>query len=505
MSEVNLFFQISYSNTDDASLASKKIRKLLNESHQDLNSALYKLEAFNDKNLENEITVESLQRTKSNINISAYSGRIDSPVWLIKSIALTGCEYISLREQWDDGGQTHYFIKDRKVSKKVYDEESYEGDIAGDTEGLYLPEGRVRIKAKLLESDWIDSDFGTICYMKFMSEDGHTIYYKGTSEKLALTALDDYEDNVEFDCSIERELVGSIFIARIKRPTNILVKEAEKEEFSPKSFRGKNRKFIDGPLGKLTLAYLNEYSCSSEKAIHSLSDHGIMGFTFTAIISKLKKIEEHNFSGFGINISLDDSKFKMVEINSAQDGLELDLESFNKKILAWNIEFFQQEIRENYSEISWANKGIDVNLVLRRNGFKFVLKKLPKTTSKNALQTYKWYSDHPGEAGLLHWKILFDEIKLLADSGDPECMTIIGHLYNSSVRSWDMDIKASEKYWKMAAELGNVDAMWALGRAYSWRTWPNDEETAIKYLKMGANLGHRQCAKELKKYNVLNE
>ncbi len=89
---------------------------------------------------------------------------------------------------------------------------------------LFLPEGRVLVKAKLL-SYWSIGDIYESIMMKYETNDGVIFYHKATG-KLKEMAYNGGPRMCEFSASFERGKLEEEYVSFAKRPSKILIDKA---------------------------------------------------------------------------------------------------------------------------------------------------------------------------------------------------------------------------------------------------------------------------------------
>lgn len=92
--------------------------------------------------------------------------------------------------------------------------------------GLFLPDGRVTVKAKLV-STWAVGDIYESIGMKFIIACGDEIFYRGRGQLLDVlwnskTEKFDTSTTIEFSAVFERESHENNYASFVKRPTKIV-------------------------------------------------------------------------------------------------------------------------------------------------------------------------------------------------------------------------------------------------------------------------------------------
>jgi hypothetical protein len=209
MGETNFEFRFDFARVDDAKLLQKNLKQLTKEHRGDLAAVL---QVLLDRNCseEDEINIENIERKQSSVYLFAYGGRhTEPPFAAAASFHRLGCPSAYLRVFYDEGSEAAYYLGDRRVKLNEF-VAATQGDRYAEAEAiLYLPKDRVQVEAKLVEFEWQESNYGEYCLMKFVTSDGHEIYYKGKSEKLLLLTQDEYAPEVSFfACDGDFEIDG---------------------------------------------------------------------------------------------------------------------------------------------------------------------------------------------------------------------------------------------------------------------------------------------------------
>ena len=231
--EARVSIRATFPDDEKAKQATSDLKKSLKKNEHELASALDALNpvASQEAYKEDTIHVEDIGRKKSVLSISSYTYTSEEPIWFAKSLAELGAERIFIRGQWDGHGRNYYFLNGEEVPKKKFDGDKPKKPLsAKDIEinkGLFLPEGRVSVKAKLV-STWSVGDIYESTGMEFQMLDGTTFYHKGKGQLVEL--LFDYEKLefdttvvVEFSAAFERGKHENEFVSFAKRPTKITV------------------------------------------------------------------------------------------------------------------------------------------------------------------------------------------------------------------------------------------------------------------------------------------
>lgn len=226
MSETSVKLRMSFADEDGARAALARLKKAL-KAHDDLNRALHQMQAFAACYLDFALTVENIARKGQDISVLAYAGRIDPPVWFGAALAELGALKTTVREEQDEGGHTHYFLAGRKVTKKTFDGDKpvkplSDAELAIN-QALFLPPGRVAVKARLTGFQWGENLYGSYCLMHFETEDGQPFIYKGNAAELTRMTEDGFEERCEFVAAFERATLDGNPVSAAKRPSKVQI------------------------------------------------------------------------------------------------------------------------------------------------------------------------------------------------------------------------------------------------------------------------------------------
>ncbi len=223
MSQVDITIRAYFTNESVAKSVIKKLRLAAKEHNHDLTKTINSLHEIENHGDHNILDIDEISRKKNCVIIQAYTGRTEPVVWFAASLANLGAPKIYIREQWDEGGSSYYFLNGRRVNKKNYESGKPEKPLSKKdieiNKHLFLPVGRVQVRATLLSHE----NFGDIyenTLMKFITNNNETFYYKGKGELLRLLS-DDFENITEFHASFERGKLEGKYVSFAKRPTQI--------------------------------------------------------------------------------------------------------------------------------------------------------------------------------------------------------------------------------------------------------------------------------------------
>jgi hypothetical protein len=224
MGETTITINSDFADEKAATKFGLNFDKACNANHHDLGNSLKDL--F-DLEVANKINVESVETENSSIFISCYGGRhIEQPVWFVEALSGLGANRIELTSQCDDSNVTFYFIGGRRVSKSKFfgttKPDYLEQLTQRELDRIYLPKGRTKVEAELIESSRDTGEWSHSYVLKMQTSDGKDFYYRGDSELVNLVHYDDrYENHCSFVAKFELEKYKGEILSFAKRPSKI--------------------------------------------------------------------------------------------------------------------------------------------------------------------------------------------------------------------------------------------------------------------------------------------
>ncbi len=225
--EVWVIIKATFSTTEAAETAASQLKRSLAEQGGELTQALNTLQATAQppSGPEESLTIEHVERKKNVLSIAGYTYTSEPPVWFTAALHPLGAQKIHIRDQWDEGGSHYYFLEGQRVSKRKFEGDKPKRPLsARDIEinkNLFLPEGRVHIKATLTQH-WPVGDIYESILLEFMSDDNQRFYHKATGRLKQIT----YEGSpttCEFSAIFERGKHDGQYVSFAKRPTKIKI------------------------------------------------------------------------------------------------------------------------------------------------------------------------------------------------------------------------------------------------------------------------------------------
>lgn len=227
MSETSIAIKMEFPEEVIAKEALARINNAVDQSDNDFNQIMFNIAPFDECYQQFNIWIDSIQRKKSTVHVNGYAGSIEFPKWLVASTQALGAYKAVISQYYDEGGQVTYYLHGKHVSKKEYilngKPDVFTDDDIEINKQLYLPEGRVSVKATLLEYSWHENDYGEYCIMSFVTTEGDEFIYQGKSAELVAVTQGQYENYCEFDAAFERVRIDGTYYAAAKRPTKVKV------------------------------------------------------------------------------------------------------------------------------------------------------------------------------------------------------------------------------------------------------------------------------------------
>ena len=231
MLEASLNMKVNFEKISEAKDGLKKLEEVLKTHDNDLNQALNSIKKFSKNYLDAVLEVTEIVRNGNSINIKVTTEDIDPPVWFGGAIAKLGAYKTFVREEMGGERKNYYILGGKRVTKKRYDAFKPKSLLSDKdkeiNKNLFLPDGRVTVKVKLVDFVWTEGYFGDFCSINMLTEDDMPIVYKGASEALVNLTKDEYEDVCEFSATFERQKDFDKYISVVKRPTKIQVNKKE--------------------------------------------------------------------------------------------------------------------------------------------------------------------------------------------------------------------------------------------------------------------------------------
>lgn len=319
------------------------------------------------------IDIERLEREGAFLAIAGYAGRIDPPLWLIPALVHLGATRTVLSESADDGGTQYHFIGLKKVSRKAFETSAAlmaKPPLPPSTD-LFLPEGRVSVKATLLSHEWKESRFERYCVMRMQAEDGRHFIYKGASALTAMTA-DDQEKTCTFSAVFELGEYDGQCVSFAQRPTKVQLGSIAPAKVRKVPFTGRNQAFMADVFGPLITYYFDELGGKPDAFIQRMGAASILGMGFTELPELLSRVQAYSFDGFGHCISLSNGNRESFEIYTV-GNVAVDLEAARRHLNSMNVSATYRDDSEHTYTLFWAQEGMRVRFKVWARGFECFL------------------------------------------------------------------------------------------------------------------------------------
>ncbi|WP_271103109.1 hypothetical protein [Pseudomonas tohonis] len=373
MSETTITLRAQFRDEAQAQQVLDAFTKAAEANGHELTASLASLAPVGAYGAEQGIDIERLERQDSTLVVAGYAGRIDPPLWLVPGLVHLGATRTVLSESRDEGGQRHYFIGPKKVSQKAFEASAAlmpKPPLKAGAE-LFLPEGRVTVKATLLGHEWKESLFERFCVMRMQAEDGRLFLYKGSSGLTAMTA-DDHEKTCTFSATFELGEYEGETVAFARRPTKLQLGGIAPTKARKVRFSGRNKAFMDGPFAPLITRYLQELEGKPDAFVQRLGATSLLDVGFTELFGLLKNLDAHSFDGFGHYVALSDGNREAFEIYTVGEA-EVDLEAARQHLNGLDVAATYRDDHPNVYTLHWLHEGIRVRFKVWKKGFECFL------------------------------------------------------------------------------------------------------------------------------------
>ncbi len=236
---------------------------------------------------------------------------------------------------------------------------------------LFLPEGRVTVKATLLSHVWKESQFERFCVMRMQAEDGRLFLYKGASGLTAMTA-DDHEKTCTFSATFELGEYEGETVAFARRPTKLQLGSIAPAKARKVKFSGRNKAFMEGPFAPLISRYLQELEGQPDAFVQRLSATSLLDVELTELFALLKGIDAYSFDGFGHYVALSDGRREAFEVYTVGDAT-VDLEAARQHLNTLDVAATYRDDHPNVYTLHWLHEGIRVRFKVWAKGFECYL------------------------------------------------------------------------------------------------------------------------------------
>jgi hypothetical protein len=373
MSETAITLRVQFSDEAQAQQVLQALSAAAEAHGHELTASLASLAPVGAHDPQQGIDIERLGREDSTLLVAGYAGRIDPPLWLVPGLVHLGATRTVLSESRDEGGQRHHFIGLKRVSQKAFEASAAlmpKPPLKAGAE-LFLPEGRVTVKATLLSHVWKESQFERFCVMRMQAEDGRLFLYKGASGLTAMTA-DDHEKTCTFSATFELGEYEGETVAFARRPTKLQLGSIAPTKARKVKFSGRNKAFMEGPFAPLISRYLQELEGQPDAFVQRLSATSLLDVELTELFALLKGIDAYSFDGFGHYVALSDGSREAFEVYTVGDAT-VDLEAARQHLNTLDVAATYRDDHPNVYTLHWLHEGIRVRFKVWAKGFECYL------------------------------------------------------------------------------------------------------------------------------------
>ena len=222
MTETHINIRATCSKLSSAKKIAAQLKSASAKFDHDLYRVLVSIETIDARQVEDQLQIASVNRSKTEVLIEAYTGRIaDPPSWIIPPLVRLGSDLTSIVESFDEGTRGTYFAGWKQIPQLSYEKKKKrELRQKSSSKGnrLYMPKGRVEITVTKIDfSILIGQDYG----MKMLTEDGRTIYFIGESDRLEMCAKIKKDKKIKFTAEFTKKLHRGKYVPCVKNLTDI--------------------------------------------------------------------------------------------------------------------------------------------------------------------------------------------------------------------------------------------------------------------------------------------
>ncbi len=371
-----------FSSEEVAKSATSQLKKSLKTSQYELASALHNLNPIDNQDDYDgiEINVEQINRKKGVLSISSYTYKKEDPIWFAKSLYELGANRIFIRGQWDGYGRNYYFLDGVQVSKKKYDGDKPKKPLSKEdkeiNKGLFLPEGRVAVKAQLTSS-WSVGDIYESTGLAFKTVDGLVFYHQGKGqlvEALYDSGKGEFRigDDIEFNAAFERGMLDGKYVSFAKRPTKIISGNTASHTSPIKTggpitaddFKGKDRLFLKGVFGEFILNCFNRFRDNPNGLLMEVTNHKILNEPFAMLRRGIKKSSEGLVSFAGQSVEVDKAEKKLKIYSSPGADCTMKVKALTKHLTNSIENPLESNCGIGYTTMIWESEDARVALVI---------------------------------------------------------------------------------------------------------------------------------------------
>lgn len=476
----------------------KETSNLLNDEAAKAHYDLY--EIFNNLSTEtiestDEITVEEIKSSKNSVLIDAYSGRTEVPQGLTRVFTNFEANSSIIDVYYDEGNVPHYFIGDKSVSLQEYVDFTKGSKNGAIKSSLILPEGRIKVEAKVISYEWKGNANGDYCVIKFKTKDNQEYFYQGDYEKIIAVLGDEYEQECTFHATIEEECleVNSPPVAVVKRLSKIELSKINPIINGLGSLRGENKRFHK-KLGLITVPYFEEYGGDANKYFMTICKDSFLGIPFADLISACTKSKEDYFSAFGMDISISQGKPSGIDIECTNYFNAIDPKQISTNFQSKGFDCISNRFKNGAYETVWKIDKLEFKFFANNHKASLSVKIISPQAKTPPMEQYLKFMDNPGVTTQTEWLNLFESAKDGAESGDIDSMLTLSMLYQRDITPLKRNTSLSREWHVKAGELGDT-SVYLLYAKELMEEGKSDEEfiKGMGFLKKGALLSNSVC------------
>jgi hypothetical protein len=456
MGEVNFLLRLDFGDIESSHSIAEKLREFSDKHDGDLETVLRCLLGDIDE-FGGDINIEDIEHDENSIYISAYGSRSSrpSPSLAIKFHEL-GCPHSYIRSSYDEGSESIYFLGAKRVSFDQFASATQSTEYKEIEDSLYLPTGRVRVRATLIEFNRDEGDFGEFYLMKFQTDEGVEFYYKENSKQLVLLTQDEYESECTFTASFEKgylSLKGPPY-SFAKRPSKIEVNKI-KASSAADSLTGESKKYLQEPIAPLILRYFEVHNCDSLAFLKSITKDSLTDIRFSELMSMADESSSEQFYAFSLYLCAQTRLKRQLLIQCEYGSKRSNQDDLLEYLHGQGINFISEWKHERNFSYAWISEDVFVETKIAKDGASLeICRRLPVCADGKTVQRqYGEFLSNPDLPSKADWLDLYDIVENKAQSGDHSAMLVFADLLDSG-HEWEKQPKEASK-WRQLGEQNN--------------------------------------------------
>lgn len=406
-----------------------------------------------DCEVDPDIRADAVVRENGSLLISASGGRgAEPPFEAAARLHELGCPASYLRVIYDDGDEFAFYLGDRRVG---LDEFAAATQPADDTagEGLFLPTGRVRVEARLLECAFEqDMNYNDQWLMKFATADGDEFYYRGKSKELRKLIEDEYAPDCSFVAEFEMGYLrlDAPPVAFARRPRGIGVRRIDPVTDGIASLTAGNRAFVEQPLGEIARRYVEDHGFDANAFFRQLAPDGFLGIPVGDLIARVETAEVEQFNAFGLQLRATSQHRNSLTVTVKETPIEIE-----RAALIDHVRSFDTPPAWETEDLGYAAGWLPGNycVSLRLFGIWYEIEfsdRLGGQYAELPLRSCLYeFSSRPSLASHADWLGLFERARVGAEAGDIDAMEVYASLLGTP-RAWARDKAAADRWRRQA-------------------------------------------------------